>query len=135
MGRGLALRACGAELSPALHRSGPIVGRRLDKPRRSLSRYVGNPLQSSALVGGARFSPVRARPQLLAFVPFFTERDMPDTELMSFANELRTRAEEILTRAAGADDPEVQGMMRVVAVSYQKLARRVEQRVRQTRTA
>jgi hypothetical protein len=48
---------------------------------------------------------------------------MPDTELISFANELRTRAEEILVRAAGADDPEVQGMMRVVAAGYQKLAR------------
>jgi hypothetical protein len=60
---------------------------------------------------------------------------MPDTELISFANELRTRADEILVRAAGAGDPEVQGMMRVVAAGYQKLARRVEQRVREAETA
>jgi hypothetical protein len=59
---------------------------------------------------------------------------MPVTELISFANELRTRAEEILVRAAGSDDPEAQGMMRVIAAGYQKLARRVEQRVRETET-
>jgi hypothetical protein len=59
---------------------------------------------------------------------------MPDTELISFANELRTRAEEILVRAAGSDDPEAQGVMRVIAAGYQKLARRVEQRVREVET-
>jgi hypothetical protein len=56
---------------------------------------------------------------------------MPDTELISFANELRTRAEEILVRAANTNDPEVQGMMRVVAAGYEKLARQAEQRVRE----
>jgi hypothetical protein len=76
-----------------------------------------------------------ARATALAFLPVNTECDMPDTELISFANELRSRAEEILVRAAGADDPEVQGMMRVVAAGYQKLARQVEQRVREAETA
>ena len=66
--------------------------------------------------------------------PLNTECDMPHMELISFANELRTRAEEILVRAAGSDDPELQGMMRVIAAGYQKLARRVEQRVREAET-
>jgi hypothetical protein len=56
---------------------------------------------------------------------------MPDTELISFANELRTRAEEILVRAANTNDREVQEMMRVVAAGYEKLARQAEQRVRE----
>ena len=56
---------------------------------------------------------------------------MPDTELISFANELRTRAEEILVRAANTNDREVQEMMRVVAAGYEKLARRMEQRIRE----
>jgi hypothetical protein len=60
---------------------------------------------------------------------------MADTELVLFANELRTRAEEILVRAAGTDDPEVQGMMRVVAAGYEKLARRAERRAREAETA
>jgi hypothetical protein len=42
---------------------------------------------------------------------------------------LRTRAKEILVRAASTDDPEAQDMMRVVAAGYKKLARRIEQRV------
>jgi hypothetical protein len=46
-----------------------------------------------------------------------------------FANELRTRAKEILVRAASTDDTEAQDMMRVVAAGYKKLARRIEQRV------
>jgi hypothetical protein len=56
-------------------------------------------------------------------------------QLLLFANELRTRAKEILVRAASTSDPETQGMMRVVAAGYEKLARRVEQRVREADTA
>jgi hypothetical protein len=63
------------------------------------------------------------------------ERDMPDIELVLFANELRTRAKEILVRAASTDDPEAKVMMRVVAAGYEKLARRVEQRVREAEMA
>jgi hypothetical protein len=48
---------------------------------------------------------------------------MPDMQLLLLASELRTRAEEILVRAASTDDSEFQGMMRVVAAGYQKLAR------------
>jgi len=51
-------------------------------------------------------------------------------QLLLFANELRTRAREILARAVGTDDPEVQGTMRVIAAGYLGLARRIEQRVR-----
>ena len=50
-------------------------------------------------------------------------------QLLLFANELRTRAKEILFRAASTDDPEAQGIMRVVAAGYEKLARRIERRV------
>jgi hypothetical protein len=60
---------------------------------------------------------------------------MPDMQHLLLASELRTRAEEILVRAASTDDLEIQGMMRVVAAGYQKLARRVEQRVREAETA
>ena len=56
---------------------------------------------------------------------------MADLQLFLFAKELRTRAREILARAASTDDPEAQGMMRVVAASYEKLARRMEQRIRE----
>jgi hypothetical protein len=56
---------------------------------------------------------------------------MPDTELLLFPSELRTRANEILVRAADTEDPEIQQMMRVVAGSYQKLALLVEQRLRE----
>jgi hypothetical protein len=56
-------------------------------------------------------------------------------QLLLFANELRTRAKEILVRAANTDDLEAQGMMRVVAAGYKKLARRVERRVREARAA
>jgi hypothetical protein len=58
------------------------------------------------------------------------ECDMAHTQLLLFANELRTRAKEILVRAASTDDLEAQGMMRVVAAGYEKLARRIEQRAR-----
>ena len=56
---------------------------------------------------------------------------MADMELLLLASELRTRAKEILVRAAGTDDPEAQGAMRVIAAGYEKLARRAEQRVRE----
>jgi hypothetical protein len=54
-----------------------------------------------------------------------------DTQLLSYANELRTRAKEILVRATNADNPEAEGTMRVLAANYEKLARRIEQRVRE----
>jgi hypothetical protein len=56
---------------------------------------------------------------------------MADLQLLLFAKELRTRAKEILVRAASTDDPEAQGMMRVIAAGYEKLARRMEQRIRE----
>jgi len=59
---------------------------------------------------------------------------MPDSHLLLLANELRTRAKEILVQAASTDDPEIKGMMRVVAASYEKLAVRAEQRVREAET-
>ena len=51
-----------------------------------------------------------------------------------FAKGLRTRAKEILVRAASTDDPEAQGMTHVVAAGYEKLARRAEQRIREADT-
>jgi hypothetical protein len=54
---------------------------------------------------------------------------MPDMQLLLLASELRTRAEEILVRAASTDDSEIQEMMRVVAAGYQKLARQAERRI------
>ena len=59
---------------------------------------------------------------------------MADMQRLLFASELRTRAKEILVRAASTDDPEAQGMTHVVAAGYEKLARRVEQRVREADT-
>ena len=56
---------------------------------------------------------------------------MADTQLLLFADELRTRAKEILVRATNTDDPEAKGTMRVLAAGYEKLARRIEQRVRE----
>jgi hypothetical protein len=60
---------------------------------------------------------------------------MHDMELVLLASELRTRAKEILHRAADTEDRETQGMMRVVATGYEKLARQVEQRVREEEMA
>jgi hypothetical protein len=57
---------------------------------------------------------------------------MAETQLLLFANELRTRAKEILVRATNTDDGEAQATMRVIATGYEKLARRIEQRVRET---
>jgi hypothetical protein len=48
-----------------------------------------------------------------------------------FADELRTRAREILVRAANTDDLEAQEVMHAIAAGYQKLARRVEKRIRE----
>jgi hypothetical protein len=56
---------------------------------------------------------------------------MSDIQFLLLASELRTRAEEILVRAANTNDREVQEMMRVVAAGYEKLARQAEQRVRE----
>ena len=56
---------------------------------------------------------------------------MPDMQLVLFANELRTRAREILVRAESTDDLEAQETMRVVATGYQNLAQRAEQRARE----
>jgi hypothetical protein len=58
---------------------------------------------------------------------------MPDTELLLFASELRTRAEEILVRAANTDDLEAQKTIPAVAADYQQLVQRAEQRVREVR--
>ena len=55
---------------------------------------------------------------------------MSDSYLLLFAKELRDRAKEILVRAASTDDPEAQGMMRVIAAGYVKLAQQAEQRIR-----
>jgi len=63
------------------------------------------------------------------------ESDMADMQLLSFATELRTRAKDILVQAVSTDDPEVRGMRRVIAASYEKLARRIEQRAREAETA
>jgi hypothetical protein len=60
---------------------------------------------------------------------------MADMQFLLFASELRTRAKEILVRAASTDDQEAQGSMRVVAAGYEKLARQVEQRIRETEMA
>ena len=51
---------------------------------------------------------------------------MVDTQLLLFADELRTRASEILVRATNTDDLETKAIMRVVAAGYVKLARRAE---------
>jgi hypothetical protein len=60
---------------------------------------------------------------------------MSDMQFLLLASELRTRAEEILVRAATTNDQEVREVMRVVAAGYEKLARRAEQRVRELDTA
>jgi hypothetical protein len=52
-------------------------------------------------------------------------------QVLLLASELRTRAKEILVRAASTGDMEAQGTMRVVAAGYEKLVRRVAQRVRE----
>jgi hypothetical protein len=54
-------------------------------------------------------------------------------QLLLFANELRTRAKEILVLAVSTDDLEVRDMRRVIAAGYEKLARRIERRAREAR--
>jgi hypothetical protein len=71
--------------------------------------------------------------KMVALLPDKLRGDMSDVQF-SFsllADELRTRAKEILVRAANTNDREVQKIMRVVAAGYEKLARRAERRVRE----
>lgn len=42
-------------------------------------------------------------------------------QLLLFANELRTRARDILVRAANTEDLEAEEMMHVIAAGYQRL--------------
>jgi hypothetical protein len=51
---------------------------------------------------------------------------MRHPDLLVPASDLRGRAEEILVRAANRDDVEAQEIMRAVAASFEKLARRLE---------
>jgi hypothetical protein len=53
-------------------------------------------------------------------------------QLLLFANELRARAKEILGLAVNTDDLEIRDMRRAIAAGYEKLARRIEQRARET---
>jgi hypothetical protein len=52
-------------------------------------------------------------------------------QLLLFANELRTRAKEILVQAVSTDDLEVRDMRHVIAAGYERLARRIERRARE----
>jgi hypothetical protein len=52
-------------------------------------------------------------------------------QLLLFANELRTRAKEILVLAVSTDDLEIRDMRRAIAAGYEKLARRIERRARE----
>jgi hypothetical protein len=56
---------------------------------------------------------------------------MPDIQFLLLATELRTRAKEILVRAANTVDLDVKQTMCVVAADYQKLAKQAEQRLRE----
>jgi hypothetical protein len=60
---------------------------------------------------------------------------MADMQLLLLASELRTRAKEILVRAASTDDPEAERAMHVVAAGYKKLAQQVQQRIREAEIA
>jgi hypothetical protein len=53
---------------------------------------------------------------------------MLDTELRSLASGFRARAEELLLRAETMHDVDVCLKLREIAASYERLARRVEQR-------
>jgi hypothetical protein len=50
----------------------------------------------------------------------------PRPDLLSLADDLRRHADEILVQAETMVDAEAQEMMRTVAASYEKLARRLE---------
>jgi DNA-binding ferritin-like protein len=52
---------------------------------------------------------------------------MPNLKLLARVRDLRARAEEILAQAETMTDAEARDMMRAVAASYEKLARRLEQ--------
>jgi hypothetical protein len=51
---------------------------------------------------------------------------MPDAELIMLAKHSRARAKQVLTRAKSFRDADAKRKMRKVAVSYKKLARRLE---------
>jgi hypothetical protein len=51
---------------------------------------------------------------------------MRHPEFLLLASELRSRAEEVLVRAANMDDAQFQDIMRAVAVNYEKSAQRFE---------
>jgi hypothetical protein len=53
-------------------------------------------------------------------------------QLLLFANELRARAKEILVLVGSTDDLEIRDMRRAIAAGYEKLARRIERRARET---
>jgi hypothetical protein len=53
-------------------------------------------------------------------------------QLLLFANELRARAKEILALAVSTDDLEIRDTRRLIAAGYEKLARRIERRARET---
>jgi hypothetical protein len=60
---------------------------------------------------------------------------MADMQLLLLASELRTRAKEILVRAASTDDAVAERAMHVVAAGYEKLAQQVQQRIREAEMA
>jgi hypothetical protein len=51
---------------------------------------------------------------------------MRHPEYLLLAGELRSRAEEVLVRAANMDDEQAQDVLRAVAVNYEKSAQRFE---------
>lgn len=53
-------------------------------------------------------------------------------QLLLFANELRARAKEISILAVSTDDLEIRDMRRTIAAGYERLARRIERRARET---
>lgn len=57
---------------------------------------------------------------------------MPNKKLLLFAREIRNRAVEALARAESFQDPEARRIMRELAVSYEKLARRLEMEAGET---
>jgi hypothetical protein len=72
-------------------------------------------------------------PYALPWGQFFPsmECDMAE-QLLLFASELRARAKEILALTVSTDDLEIRDMRRVIAAGYEKLARRIERRARET---
>jgi hypothetical protein len=53
-------------------------------------------------------------------------------QLLLFADELRARAKKMLVLAVSTDDLEIRTMRRAIAAGYEELARRIEQRARET---